>query len=204
MKSETFGEIIRRLRLENHLSLRLVAAEIDFDQSSLSKVERGELNAPQKIIKPLAKILKHSYNELQIKYLSESIFYELKNRDFALEALAIAQKRLEKERSGTNFLLQKEQLINKVKEYLKAKPIEKAWLFGSYARNEESLDSDIDLLVKFKKPNNLDLFDYIGLTQDLEDLTGRQVDLVEEGKLIPAVSKKVEKEKVLIYERKAG
>ncbi|MEL7121622.1 MAG: helix-turn-helix transcriptional regulator, partial [Bacteroidota bacterium] len=34
--------MIRRLRIENHLSLRMIAAEIDFDQSTLSKVERNE------------------------------------------------------------------------------------------------------------------------------------------------------------------
>ena len=100
--------------------------------------------------------------------------------------------------------MRRENLIDKIKTYFVEQPIEKAWLFGSFARNEESLDSDIDLLVRFKKPNNIDLFDYVGLTQDLEDLTGRQVDLVEEGRLIPNAEKIVEREKILIYERKAG
>ncbi len=204
MKSETFGEKIRRLRIENHLPLRTIAAEIDFDQSTLSKVERNETIAPQRIIKPLSKILKQDYRDLQIKYLSEKLFYELKTVDYSLEALEIAEKRLRREKSGTTIKLKRVNLINKIKDYFDEQPIEKAWLFGSFARNEESLDSDIDLLVRFKKPNKLDLFDYIGLSQDLEDLTGRQVDLVEEGRLIPNAEKIVEKEKILIYERKAS
>ena len=88
--------------------------------------------------------------------------------------------------------------------YLNKKPIEKAWLFGSFARNEESFDSDIDLLVRFVKPNKVDLFDYVGLRQDLEDLTGRQIDLVEEGFVLPNAKIQIDQEKVLIYERKAG
>lgn len=201
MKSETFGEKIKKLRKSLGLSLRVVAAAVDFDQSSLSKVERNEIIAPQRIISPLAKILKVDYEKLQIKYLSEKIFYELKNVDFAKESLKAAEKRLENEGSGTAFNLRKDSLISKIKEYLKEQPIEKAWLFGSFARSEESLDSDLDLLIRFRKPNNIDLFDYIGMTQDLEDLTGRQVDMVEEGQLISNAKEIVEREKVLIYER---
>ena len=55
-------------------------------------------------------------------------------------------------------------------------------------------------MVKFRQPNNLDLFDFVGLTIDLEEITGRQVDLVEEGYVLPNAKKKIEEEKVLIYE----
>lgn len=202
MHSETFGEMIKRLRKENQLSLRAVAAQIDFDQSTLSKVERNETMAPPHIVQPLAKALKQDYRELQVKYLSEKLFYFLKDKDYALEALQIAERRLKAEHSGTTFKVQRELLIEKIKSYLQDQPIEKAWLFGSFARAEESLDSDIDLLVRFEKPKNLDLFEYIGLMQDLEDLTGRQVDLIEEGRLIPSAEKQAELEKILIYDSK--
>lgn len=204
MKSETFGELIRRWREEKGWSLRRLAGQIDFDQSSLSKVERNELLAPARLVPQLAKVFGVSYKDLQIKYLSEKIFYELKDQDFALDAIERAQQRLESEGKGTNFQLQKEKLLEQVRQYLSDKPIDKAWLFGSFARSEESKDSDIDLLVRFVKPNKIDLFDYIGFRQELEELTGRRVDLVEEGYLIPAAEENVDKEKTLIYERKAG
>lgn len=38
-------------------------------------------------------------------------------------------------------------IINKVREFFKTKPIEKAWLFGSFSRGEEGPDSDVDILV---------------------------------------------------------
>lgn len=204
MKSETFGEYIRKLRKENRMSLRQLADKIDFDQSSLSKIERGGITAPQNLVKPLAKNLGIVYRELQIKYLSEKLYYELKDADYPIESIEAAKKRLEREKGGTKKTVEKAKLIQKIINYLDGMPVEKAWIFGSFARNQESLDSDIDLIVRFVKPNKIDLFDYVGMSQELENITGRQIDLVEEGFILPRAREKVEKEKIMIYERKAG
>ena len=203
MNSITFGELIKQLRIEKELALREVAAAIELDQSQLSKVERDKMIAPQRVIPKLSKFLGIDYKELQIKYLSDKLYKEFKNIDFSLESLEIVVKRIETEKSGTSYELEKKKLIKRIKEYLKNKPIEKVWLFGSFARNEENLDSDIDLLIRFLKPSKIDLFEYIGIRQDLEDLTGRQIDLVEEGQEIEKIKPFINKDKRLIYERKA-
>jgi len=203
MNSITFGELIKQLRIEKELALREVAAAIELDQSQLSKVERDKMIAPQRVIPKLSKFLGIDYKELQIKYLSDKLYKEFKNIDFSLESLEITVKRIETEKSGTSYELEKKKLIKRIKEYLKNKPIEKVWLFGSFARNEENLDSDIDLLIRFLKPSKIDLFEYIGIRQDLEDLTGRQIDLVEEGQEIEKIKPFINKDKRLIYERKA-
>jgi len=53
-------------------------------------------------------------------------------------------------------------------------------LFGSFARGEERPDSDVDVLVTFKKDKKT--FDnYMGCKLHLEDLFGRKVDLVIKG-----------------------
>ena len=203
MNSITFGELIKQLRIEKELALREVAAAIELDQSQLSKVERDKMIAPQRVIPKLSKFLGIDYKELQIKYLSDKLYKEFKNIDFSLESLEIVVKRIETEKSGTSYELEKKKLIKRIKEYLKNKPIEKVWLFGSFARNEENLDSDIDLLIRFLKPSKIDLFEYIGIRQDLEDLTGRQIDLVEEVQEIEKIKPFINKDKRLIYERKA-
>jgi len=203
MKSQTFGELIRNTRIKNRLTLRHVANKADIDQSTLSKIERNELVALNRIIKPLAEVLNLDYKALQIKLLSEKLFYELKGKDFAIEAIEQAKRRLEIEKKGMSYELERKQLIERIQDYLQAKPIEKAWIFGSFARKQEGIDSDVDLLVRFEIPNKLDLFDYAGIKIDLEDITGRQVDLVEEGYVIPNATKKIEQDKVLIYEREA-
>jgi len=203
MNSITFGELIKNQRLEKKLALREVSSAIELDQSLLSKIERDKMIAPQRIIKLLANTLDLDYKELQIKYLSDKLYKEFKGVDFSLESLELAVKRIEHESSGTSYELEKKNLIKKIKTYFKNRPIEKVWLFGSFARNEESLDSDIDLLIRFTKPNKIDLFDYIGIRQDLEDLTGRQIDLVEEGQELEKIKPFIKKDKKLIYERKA-
>ena len=99
MRSETFGEFIRKRRIERGLKLREVSNKVDIDQSTMSKIERNELIAPQRIIRPLSEKLEVEYRALQVKYLSEKIFYELKQADYPIEALEIAKKRLEKEKT---------------------------------------------------------------------------------------------------------
>ena len=73
MGKETFGEYIRRLREEMNLPLRKVAAQLDVDTSTLSKVERGERPMSIDYLKLLSQILKTDYKELQVRLLADSI-----------------------------------------------------------------------------------------------------------------------------------
>jgi len=85
--------------------------------------------------------------------------------------------------------------------FFPAYPVEKAWVFGSYARGEETRKSDIDIMVRFNKNARISLFDYAGIMIDLEKLLRKKVDLVEEGQLRRWAQESVEREKILIYER---
>lgn len=49
-------------------------------------------------------------------------------------------------------------------------------IFGSYVRGEQTSQSDIDVLVEFH--NGADLFDFVGLSQFLEERLSRKVDVV--------------------------
>jgi predicted nucleotidyltransferase len=93
-------------------------------------------------------------------------------------------------------------LIKKIANYFDSQPIEKAWVFGSYARLEESRKSDIDILVNFSKESKVTLFKYVHIINDLQALTGRKIDLVEDGQLKPFARESAEQDKILIYERK--
>lgn len=93
-------------------------------------------------------------------------------------------------------------IINPIKEYLKTQPIERAWVFGSFSRGEERSDSDIDLLVEYDRKNqHVGLFTIINIKQQLQQLVGRNIDLVENGTLMTFAQKSAEKDKILIYER---
>lgn len=76
-------------------------------------------------------------------------------------------------------------------------------MFGSYARGEQTPDSDVDILVVFDQKNGkrVSLLKHIGIALGLEDLIGKKVDLITEGTLLPFAQETAEKDKVLIYER---
>jgi len=60
---------------------------------------------------------------------------------------------------------------------IKSFGVKRIGLFGSFARGEQTVKSDIDILVEFNP--NLKTFDnYMDLKFYLEDLFGRKVDLV--------------------------
>ncbi|MGM9706726.1 MAG: nucleotidyltransferase family protein [Prevotella sp.] len=87
-----------------------------------------------------------------------------------------------------------------VADYFKAQPVLKAWLFGSFSRNEQKPDSDVDIIVLLDKSRPIGL-KFFGMWNDLEELLGRKVDLVSEGTLLPFAQESAEKDKILIYER---
>ena len=88
-----------------------------------------------------------------------------------------------------------------IADYFKTKPVLKAWLFGSFARGEETPDSDIDLMVIFDHSSPIGLFTYSRMRRELEERLGRKVDLVEDGTLRPAIGKLAQKDMQIIYER---
>lgn len=48
-------------------------------------------------------------------------------------------------------------------------------VFGSYARNQQKLNSDVDVMVEFKNPVGIE---FIDLAEELENILNLKVDLV--------------------------
>ena len=65
-------------------------------------------------------------------------------------------------------------------------------LFGSFARDQATDDSDVDILVRFDKPATSDTF--FGTQFYLEDLLGRSVDLATNQGLRVEIRPYVERE----------
>lgn len=93
---------------------------------------------------------------------------------------------------------------NQVKEilahYFATQPVLKAWLFGSFARGEQTPLSDVDILVVIDYSQHVGL-KFFGMWNDLEKLLDRSVDLVEDGFLLPFAVESANHDKILIYER---
>ena len=94
MKSETFGAYIRRLREQRNLPLRKVAAQLDIDTSTLSKVERGDRPISIEYLKPLCDILLVNLREIQISYITDKIKRDLGQLEFIEEGLKAAQNQI--------------------------------------------------------------------------------------------------------------
>jgi len=69
-------------------------------------------------------------------------------------------------------------------------------IFGSYARNEQNVSSDLDILIDFKK--SINLLDLIGLEQELTELLGIKVDLVTVRSLNQKLSPYIQKDLIRI------
>lgn len=92
------------------------------------------------------------------------------------------------------------QVIDILRDYFKSKPVEKAWVFGSFSRGEERDDSDIDIIVSLSPDARMGL-SYYGMICDLEDRLSRPVDMVREGQLLPFAAESANQDKILVYER---
>ncbi len=76
----------------------------------------------------------------------------------------------------TNLSQVKKILENEEENLSKEYGVSKIGVFGSFVFGDYREDSDIDLLVEFKKP--IGLFHFIGLENYLAGKLGRKVDLV--------------------------
>ena len=88
---------------------------------------------------------------------------------------------------------------NLLKEYFRLKPVIRAYIFGSTARGDNNADSDIDILVELEKKT--DLFQFVGIKLELEKLLNKTVDLVSADGISPRMKSRIDKEKILIYEK---
>ncbi len=88
-----------------------------------------------------------------------------------------------------------------IADYFKTQPVVKAWLFGSFARGEETPESDIDILVQYDSDARISLLTISHMMGELERSTGRRVDLIEDGCLLPFAVESANRDKQQIYER---
>ncbi len=88
--------------------------------------------------------------------------------------------------------------ILKISNYFKTKPVLKAYLFGSYVRNEAQNDSDVDLLIELDYSERIGL-QFVQMKFDLEQLLGKKVDLVSSNAISKYIKPIIDSEKRLNY-----
>ena len=91
-----------------------------------------------------------------------------------------------------------------IKKYFSNLPVKRAYLFGSYAQNTQTADSDVDILIDVDYSRKVSLLDFIGWKLELEKLLGKKVDLVAEDGISEHIRPFIDKSKKLVYEKSAG
>ena len=89
-----FGNKVRESREKKGLLLREVAALLEVDTATVSKIERGDRQAKEAQLITLAKILDADFNELKTLWLASKVYEIVEGEDKAIDALKVVEKEI--------------------------------------------------------------------------------------------------------------
>ena len=88
-------------------------------------------------------------------------------------------------------------IFKKIISILKNNRISRISIFGSYARGENNLESDIDIMVKFSVKKSL--LEIVKIERELYESIGIKVDLMTEKSISPYLIDRIRREEKVIY-----
>ena len=194
---DSLGKMISKLREDNEQPLRTIAAYLNIDPAILSKIERGQRKPAREQVVKLAEYFKIEENDLLIAWLSDKVVYELEGEEVALQALQMAGEKVAY--IAFKKIDRKEvvkQLINVINKFTL---IEKAWIYGSFAREEDEPKSDVDIALQTNSA--FTYFDLAEVQYQLENSIKRKVDLGFIDSFKPYILAHVKPDLKLIYEK---
>jgi predicted nucleotidyltransferase len=93
----------------------------------------------------------------------------------------------------------KQKLFSDIAEFPKNKGATKVAVFGSYIRDEETSNSDIDVIIDFRK-HSMGLFEFVGIQQELSEKIEIKVDLLTEEGISPYLINNIRKEMKVLFQ----
>ena len=159
---------IKKLRKTRRMTQSQLGRLCGMSKSQISRMENGTLGSPETISRVL-----------------NALDYEVK--------LVIVDRR-------SNMSLKRESILDTLKQYKEQNShkygITKLGLFGSYAREEQTPSSDIDVCVSIEPPS---LFKLGGIHSDLQELFNKDIDLVSlTGTLKPEFIEELNKDVIYV------
>lgn len=196
---DNLGDTIRKLREDKELPLRTVAAYLDIDQAILSKIERGQRKPTREQVVKLAAYFKVKENDLLVAWLSDKLVYEVEDEEMALQALQLAEQKVAYIAfKKTDKRTIEKKIVSYFKNYGR---VEKAWLFGSFARGEDDYKSDIDIMIEVFPDTAFTLFDLAEIKYQLEKSIPKKIDIVMKDGVKPHVMERISLDLRLVYEK---
>ena len=194
---DSLGDTIRKLREEKELPLHKVAVFLNIDQTILSKIESGHQKPTREQVVKLAEYFKVKESDLLITWLSDKVLYELEDEEVALQALQMAEEKIAynafKKIDRVDIL---KQIQNGIKKFPQ---VEKAWIYGSFSREDDGPKSDVDIALQTN--STFTYFDLAEVQHQLENSINRKVDVGFIDSFKPYILEHVKPDLKLIYER---
>ena len=163
----------------------------------MSKIERGHRKPTREQVVKLAEYFKVKENDLLVAWLSDKLVYEVEYEDLALKALQVAEEKI----AYTAFKkINRNEVLKKIRNGIKKFPqIEKAWIYGSLAREDDGPKSDVDIALQTGV--SFTYFDLAEVQHQLENSISRKVDVGFIDSFKPYIFEHVKPDLKLIYER---
>ena len=194
---DSSGDIIRKLRKEKKLPLRTVAGYLAIDLAILSKIERGQRKPTREQVVKLSEYFKVKENDLLVAWLSDKLVYELEDEEVALQALQVAE---EKVAYHAFKKTDRKKILRQIKSGIsKFNHIEKAWIYGSFAREDDGPKSDVDIALQTS--STFTYFDLAEVQHQLENSINRKIDIGFIDSFKPYILEHVKPDLKLIYEK---
>lgn len=164
--SRIFGSAIKQARKDKHLSQDELAAMVGLTKCQISRIENGLARSMSTI-------------DSVLKALSLAPVIELEPVKTELTSLAVIKA-----------------LKNYREENATKYGILKLGLFGSYAREEQKIDSDVDVCVLLENPSYMIR---ATIKEELETILEREVDVISlSARMTPTFKENIENEVVYV------
>src|SRR5690606_25509245 len=95
-----FGNKVRELREKQGLVLRQLAAALESDTATMSKIELGARQARKEQVAQLAEILNADTESLYTLWLASKVYEVIEGEDMAIEALKVVEEEVQYHKSG--------------------------------------------------------------------------------------------------------
>ena len=186
---ESIGENIKKLRVAKKITLANAAIDLNMEETILADIENGNKKvSPKDLIK-----IETYYKTITLLDYENEFEERDTNQNLNLREDAVTYGKIAVSKKN-------EIIITHINSFLKAdNRIGVAYLFGSYARGEESQESDIDLMVEFKTDKNYSFFDLLDIAFFLEKKINIKVDIVEKGFIYDFAMQSASNDLIKIY-----
>lgn len=94
LDKRTFGEFIKDLRKDRKLTLKDVSGALEIDISTLGKIEKNQRFPNKELISKMSVFFQIDAKKLLINHLSDKVFYQVQNEEFAEEILQVAEAKV--------------------------------------------------------------------------------------------------------------